>query len=187
MTIIKKPKSKRHYLNNKEFLACIVEYRKKVKEADEAGRRRPIIPDYAGRCLKLICERLAMRPNFHGYSYRDEMVDDSILNCVLAFDNFDPDKCAQPNPFGYFSRIAWRAMVRRIQTEKKETYIKYKNYQRLHLLNDHFDSDDSYDGGSGDGRKGAWENVAANVADKVITNFEDSMANKKKKMAKTES
>ena len=38
--------------------------------------------------------------------------------------NFDPDK--SKNPFSYFTQIIYYAFLRRIQKEKKQSYIKYK-------------------------------------------------------------
>lgn len=118
---------KNHYLNNRKLLECIVDYRARCKAAREAGKPEPGMPEYAGACVKLICEKMGTRGNFSGYTYREEMVGDAIMDCVHAFYNFDSDRFS--NPFGYFSRVAWRAMIRKIFTEKKETYLKHKTYQ----------------------------------------------------------
>lgn len=125
--------ARNHYLNNKKLLECIVEYtaRRRVLEAE--GKPKPPMPDYAGRCILLICERIGSRGNFRSYTYRDEMVGDAVMDCVNAFYNFDSDRFN--NPFGYFSRVAWRAMIRKIFTEKRETYNKHKSYQ-ISAIND---------------------------------------------------
>jgi hypothetical protein len=52
----------------------------------------------------LICNKLSTKPNFMGYSYRDEMIADAIENCVAAAHSFDPEK--SNNPFAYFTQIA---------------------------------------------------------------------------------
>ena len=44
-------KNKEYYVNNKEFLAAIVEYRKKVQAAAEAGTERPRVTNYLGECF----------------------------------------------------------------------------------------------------------------------------------------
>lgn len=126
-------KKKNNYLNNKKLLECIVEYTARRRELEAQGKPKPPMPDYAGRCIILICERIGGRGNFRAYTYRDEMVGDAIMDCVNAFYNFDSDRFN--NPFGYFSRVAWRAMIRKIFTEKRETYNKHKSYQ-LSAIND---------------------------------------------------
>lgn len=101
---------------------ALVEYKQKLKE-DPSTR----IPEYVGECIYLICEKLSTRYNFGSYSFRDDMVGDGIENCVAAVASFDPEKSNLP--FAYFTRVAWRAFVRKIQKEKKQSYIKHKNFR----------------------------------------------------------
>jgi DNA-directed RNA polymerase specialized sigma24 family protein len=103
---------------------------------------KPRLNKYLGECFYLLCERLSYRPNFINYSFREEMVGDAIENCLSAVDNFDPNEQKQ-NPFGYFSLIAWRAFVRRIQKEKKQTYIKHKAFQNSGLYDQLAHGDDA--------------------------------------------
>lgn len=77
---------------------------------------------------------MGTRWNFAAYTFRSEMVGDAILNLIKAVDNFDPSK--SKNPFGYFSRIAWRAFLRRIEDEQDQTYVKLKNMENLHVLDE---------------------------------------------------
>lgn len=131
-----KPKKKTNYINNKDFLAALVEYRKCVSRWKRAGSDGPSprVSEYVGKCVLLICTRMATRPNFSGYSWREEMSADAIENCLQAVPNFDPAK--SNNPFGYFSRIAWRAFLRRIDKEKTQSYVKAKNYERMHMFDE---------------------------------------------------
>jgi hypothetical protein len=41
--------------------------------------------------------------------------------------NFDPSK--SNNPFSYFTQIIYYAFLRRIQKEKKQSYVKYKSLE----------------------------------------------------------
>jgi len=118
------PRVKRHYVNNPDFYAALVEYREKLKE-----RPNTIVPDYIGICLMKICEKLSTKPNFIGYTYRDEMIADAIENCIASVNGFNPEK--SDNPFSYFTMIAWNAFLRRIAKEKKQQYIKHKNMQNM--------------------------------------------------------
>ena len=118
-----------HYVNNAEFLAALIEYRNKVKEAQESGKPKPQIPNYVGECILKIANHLAYKPNFINYSYRDDMVLDGIENCIQYIDNFNPDK--SNNPFAYFTQIIHYAFLRRITKEKKQAYIKGKLIQEM--------------------------------------------------------
>lgn len=119
----------RNYVNNKDLLESLIEYRKVCKEAEDAAEEIPRVPDYIGECIYMIATRLATKPNFSGYSYKDDMISDGIENCLQYIHNFDPDK--SNNPFAYFTQIIWYAFLRRIQKEKKQLYIRYKSSQNM--------------------------------------------------------
>ena len=131
------PRAKKNYINNKTFYEEMVKYKEACNLAKEEGKQLPQIPRYIGECLSQICKKLSTKPNFMNYSYREEMVGDGIENCVSAVHNFDPSKST--NPFAYFTQIAWNAFIRRIQSEKKQSYIKHKNYQNSYLMIDQFE------------------------------------------------
>jgi len=116
--------AKRNYVNNPEFLEAIIAYKKLCSDAEDSGDKRPQIPNYIGQCIYQISTRLASKPNFSGYSYKDEMISDGLENAIQALGNFDPNK--SHNPFAYFTQIIWYAFLRRIEKEKKQLYIKHK-------------------------------------------------------------
>lgn len=118
-----------HYVNNADFLAALVEYRKQKQEALDAGLPKPQLPNFVGECILKIANHLAYKPNFINYSYRDDMVLDGIENCIQYADNFDPSKSS--NPFAYFTQIIYYAFLRRITKEKKQSYIKGKLIQDM--------------------------------------------------------
>lgn len=128
------PRTKKNYINNKTFYEKMVEYKEACDKAKAEDKQLPQIPRYIGECLSQICKKLSTKPNFMNYSFREDMVGDGIENCVSAVHNFDPSKSA--NPFSYFTQIAWNAFIRRIQSEKKQSYIKHKNYQNNYLMSD---------------------------------------------------
>jgi len=117
-------KKKNHYIDNKEFFAEMCVWKKKIEEAENLGEARPPITDYIGSCFIKIAEHLAQKPNFASYPYKDEMINDSIENCLMYAHNFDPSKST--NPFSYFTQIIYYAFLRRIEKEKKQNYIKFK-------------------------------------------------------------
>jgi DNA-directed RNA polymerase specialized sigma subunit len=113
-----------HYVNNKEFLAALMEYKKKVEIAKQEDKAKPQITNYIGECFLKIATHLSFKPNFVNYIFKDDMISDGIENCVQYIDNFNPEK--SQNPFAYFTQIIHYAFLRRIQREKRQLEIKNK-------------------------------------------------------------
>jgi hypothetical protein len=120
-----------------------------------------------------IAEGLSHKPNFINYTYRDEMICDGIENCLMYFNNFNPEK--SKNPFAYFTQIIYYAFLRRIQKEKKQTYIKYKATEQFGIL----DEMEMLENEDGTNRQfELYENLS-----EFIENFELTQNAKKKKAA----
>jgi hypothetical protein len=119
---------KQHYINNKEFLAALIDYRAEVAVAKEKGEPRPRVNEYLGKCFLDIANHLSFKPNFINYMYKDDMIHDGVENCLIYIDNFDPNK--SKNPFAYFTTIIYYAFLRRIQKEKKQMEVKNKILER---------------------------------------------------------
>ena len=115
---------KQHYVNNKQFLEAITEWKEKVKDAESLGEERPPVTDYIGECFLKIAQHLSFRPNFINYTFKEEMIGDGIENCLQYVNNFDPEK--SKNPFSYFTQIIYYAFIRRIQKEKKQAHVKHQ-------------------------------------------------------------
>jgi hypothetical protein len=149
-------KKETHYINNKDFLAALIEYRNKVrKEAEKEipnitdeqlkkwkSPNKPPIPNYIGECFLKIANHLSYKPNFVNYMFKDDMICDGIENCVKYAINFDPEK--SQNPFAYFTQIVHYAFVRRINKEKKQMEIKNKILEKTGYSEVFFD-DSGYD------------------------------------------
>lgn len=114
----------KNYVNNAEFLKAIIDYKEACAQAKDSDLSPPQIPNYIGDCILQISRRLSSKPNFSGYSYKEEMISDGLENAIQALGNFDPSK--SKNPFAYFTQIIWFAFLRRIEKEKKQLYIKHK-------------------------------------------------------------
>lgn len=114
----------KHYVNNKEFLEAIIEWKEKVKEAESSDEDIPPVSDYIGECFLKIAQHLSYKPNFINYTFKEEMIGDGIENCLQYVNNFNPEK--SKNPFSYFTQIIYYAFIRRIQKEKKQTHTKHK-------------------------------------------------------------
>jgi len=134
---------KPHYVNNKEFLQAMIDWKATVVEAEANDESRPQVTNYIGECFLKIANHLSYRPNFINYTYREEMISDGIENCLQYIDNFDPEK--SKNPFAYFTQIIYFAFVRRITREKKQSKIKDKllkssNLEDMIMLQSHDDA-----------------------------------------------
>ena len=133
-------KRSEHYVNNKELLDAMVEYRIAAKLAKENGTKPPAISNYLGDCFLKIATHLSYKPNFVNYMFREDMIGDGIENCVQYIHNFNPEKST--NPFAYFTQIIYFAFIRRITKEKKQSKIKDKllkrsNIEEMIVVQDH--------------------------------------------------
>lgn len=120
-------KDRVHYVDNKKFYQEIVKHRQAVIEAESKGEEAPRLPNYIGECICKIAEKLSYKPCFMNYSFRDEMIEDGIENCIMYFKDFDPEKTQ--NPFAYFTQVIYYAFLRRIAKEEKNRYTVYKYFQ----------------------------------------------------------
>lgn len=164
-----------HYVDNKEFLAAMKEFRASVLAAKEANAEPPKIPNYVGDCILKIATHLSYKPCFINYSYRDDMILDGVENCIQYINNFDPDKSS--NPFSYFTQIIYFAFLRRIEKEKKQSYIKSKIIHDMPF--EIFDLQDQDEDGSF--AQGFSEFIQNAQAQKDFQSFEKRLLDKKSK------
>ena len=167
-----------HYVNNKDFLAAMVDFKQEVASAEEHNLPRPKVPMYVADCIMKIATHLSYKPNFVNYSFREEMICDGIENCLQYIDNFNPEK--SNNPFAYFTQIVYYAFLRRIQKEKKYLYIKYKASEHANVFDETADVQDHDQGVdfNDDIKYNEWtEEYMATF----IENFEECKRRKKKK------
>lgn len=157
----------RHYINNRTLYEVMKKFHSECSEAKKHNTNDPRIPNYVGESLMRIASKLANKPNFCNYSYKDEMICDGIENCIMHIKNFDPEK--SQNPFAYFTQIINNAFIRRIKKEKKQHYIKVKNLQ-------HFDINDEIAGI--DTKKMRYNDIT----DDFIKNYELQLPSKKKEI-----
>ena len=168
-------KKRQHYVNNKDFLEAMIIFREKVIAAKEKDATRPRVPHYIGECLMKIAVHLSHKPNFSGYTYKDDMISDGIENCLQYIDNFDPEK--SKNPFAYFTQIIYYAFLRRIAKEKKVLYTKLKYTEESLVMNT---TNSTQEGDSTEytsqGKVSEWSNE---YVDNFIEQFEENKRKKK--------
>jgi hypothetical protein len=161
-----------HYVDNKKFFTEMVKYSSSIKLAVDTGKPKPQVSDYIGECIWKIAEKLSHLHQFRKYPFRDELVQEAILNCLQYIDNFDPEK--SNNPFAYFTRICWFAFLRRIEKEKKYLYTKYKSIENTEIF--HHVSDNANNDGINQIQYS--ESARENMVE-FVEKFETSLAKKK--------
>ena len=118
----------------------------------------------------MMCERYATRGNVRGYSYNDEMKGQAILQLVSIGLQFDESK--SDNPFAYFTQIAWNAFIRRINKEKKQAYVKHKNFEHFNVFGELSEELNT---------SGAVQKVRNEYSEELIKNFEEKLVKNSKK------
>ena len=61
-------KKREHYVNNKDFLEALIDYREECNKAENAGKEKPPVTHYIGECFLKIAQHLSYRPNFINYT-----------------------------------------------------------------------------------------------------------------------
>jgi hypothetical protein len=172
--MVKQETSKRklHYVNNPEFLKEMKLHIDAVKKAKKLGKPSPQVSNYIGECIVSIASKLANKPNFVNYPFREEMISDGIENSLQYLNNFNPAKSS--NPFAYFTQIIYYAFVRRIQREKKHLATKYRIIEESLI-------DLSQEDGINSNQKYGSDYADANMHE-FLQNFEKSQEEKKRKI-----
>ena len=113
MTTTKTKKKEEGYLSNKEMLAELI-----------ACQERNLVSDKLGRMFMILANRYATKPNFSGYSYKDEMISNGVVACVAALRKFDPMKSS--NPFAYYTSCIHNCFIQILNKEKRQQEIRDK-------------------------------------------------------------
>jgi hypothetical protein len=74
----------------------------------------------------MIARKLANRPNFFNYTYKEEMISEALITCCSKICNFNPE--ITQNAFAYFTQLCWYDFISYIVYEKKEAYVKAKSF-----------------------------------------------------------
>ena len=168
-------KKKEHYVDNKKLYSVMSEFKKEMYENEQSGiDEKPIITEYLGECFLKIAKGLAQSPNFINYTYKEEMISDGVENCIQYCHNFNPEKST--NPFSYFTQIIYFAFLRRIEREKKQSYIRHKLTEKLGNMTDLATLQDHDSGISLEAVQ-----VYMNENSTIVADFEEKMQNRRLK------
>ena len=73
------------------------------------------MPNSIAVAIMQICKNLARLGRFSGYTWKDDMIQEAIYDCLNGARNFNPQKTN--NPFAYFTQIAYNAFRRYLNNE----------------------------------------------------------------------
>ena len=118
----------KEYITNEQIMPLIFEY-----------RATGIVSEELGKALLTIAENYANKGNFHGYTWKEDMVSEAVLTCIRYMHNFDPMRFSKPNPFAYFTSIIRNAFLNYIRRQKKHSAIKDWCYQNYDIMSENCD------------------------------------------------
>lgn len=172
--MIPSPSKRPHYISNKEFLQQLISYKNECRRAEEESRSRPPIPEPIGYAFLRLAGNVAKKRIFARYSYREDMIGDAVWNCVLYVDRFDENRSS--NPFAYFTQVVHNSFKRTINSEGKESYVKYKSLEVSPMFHEQVS-------GAGESRKhvNLVNTVINEHSNGIIDKFENRMKKQKVK------
>lgn len=106
-----------YYVDPSEFKESL----RKYYESD-------ILTDDLAENIKKIAYGLSYNSSFINYTYKDDMIGDSLIKMYSALKGKKYKFSAESNPFSYFTTIAFNAFVNRIKKEKRHHEAE-KNYR----------------------------------------------------------
>lgn len=111
------------YISNADLLPEIISF----KETGEVSWE-------LGEMLLHMGYKYATKGNFANYTWKDDMVQQSIEICLTYLKNFDPKKQKRPNPFAYITTIFKNAFINYIKKQGRHSVIKDTCYKNREVL-----------------------------------------------------
>lgn len=109
MIIIRKKNE--HYITNEDLLKEVILFKEKK-----------VMSENLGKMLLTIATHYATKSNFSGYTWKQDMIAESVLTVVKYLKNFNPDKST--NAFAYITQIIKNSFKLYITEQKKHSKIK---------------------------------------------------------------
>lgn len=129
-----------NYISNREFTDEVARWKRLwLEEMELTGKRLPVSEKMGVAFLRLT-KRYAMKANFIGYTYNEDMQSEGLLCCVKYAHNFDPDK--SNNAFAYFTQIIHNAFLQFLGKEKKFAHFKFQSAKESNPNLSKFDYND---------------------------------------------
>jgi len=109
--VIQIRKKGEYYVTNKDLFDEIVKFKKEGKMSELLGKQ-----------LLTISTHYSSKSNFSGYTWKQDMISESVFTCVKYLKNFNPEKST--NAFAYVTQIIKNSFKLYITDQKKHSKIK---------------------------------------------------------------
>jgi len=109
----RKKRGDKHYVNNKEFTASIIE----CKGTDELSK-------FAISCFIALANRAVNKMYYEDYRDREDCIQSALLDCLKYWRGFDPAKSENPNAFAYFTQVCKNGYAKQWKAIHKKTGLQ---------------------------------------------------------------
>lgn len=128
------------YDDYKKFAKVKNKLRNKIIELSEKTSIDEKSYERFGAIILLMIKNILRKPQFSGYTYKDEFYSDAVYKILKYLNNFDhkiiSEKSGNPvNAFAYISQIIHNSIIFVINTKKKEQEKIKKHIQDLNMDN----------------------------------------------------
>lgn len=106
----RKKRGDKHYVNNKEFTAAIIECKKNDK-----------LNDFAVSCFVALATRAVDRLYYEDPRDREDCIQSALYDCVKYWRGFDHTRYENPNAFAYFTQMCKNGYAKEWKTIHKKT------------------------------------------------------------------
>lgn len=109
-----------YYVTNSDLLEQIIDFKNTGKMSEKLGKM-----------LLTISSQYSTKSSFSGYTWREDMISESVFTCIKYIKNFNPEKST--NAFAYVTQIIKNSFKLYITDQKKHIKIKdvcYKGYEQ---------------------------------------------------------
>lgn len=127
-----------------EYRRHVVQIRAKLKDRIVKLSEETAIDstsyDNLGKIILLMIKNILTKPQFSGYSYRDDFFSDAVYKILRYSYNFDHTLISKisgrpVNAFAYISQIIHNSIIFVISTNKRRLNEELKQYQNYKILN----------------------------------------------------
>lgn len=174
----------KHYINGKELLEEFTKYYEIKQKCLAEGLDIPPLTNKIGAAIIQIATRRCNSWQYVRYSqsWKEEMIANAIMLATIHGHNFNPEK--SKNVFAYITTICDNAIKEQIKREKRQLYIRYKQFDNLGGFQAE-GSDDGEDvdyGSDGASLDGGQENIDIGYEERLqyISDYEERTINKPK-------
>jgi hypothetical protein len=109
----RKKRGDKHYVNNKEFTASIIE----CKGEGELSK-------FAISCFIALANRAVNKMYYEDYRDREDCIQSALLDCLKYWKGFDPTKTDNPNAFAYFTQVCKNGYAKQWKAIHKKTGLQ---------------------------------------------------------------